>query len=643
MARLERSPRPPGARQGARLPHGSALAAAGHVTAARHRLRRAHTLAVAAADVVPEIVGALFTRAGGTPEPDEGGGPAGADWLTERRAATLAAHGGRPAPNPRRRPGALPDAARRPGPARRAAQRKLGADGTPDALAEALGGLSRGRRRTSACAVVSRWSSRAGSASRRAARTPGAAAVRLSGAHRDRPVRRDELAEALWSGKGAPPAYESLLAPPLSRLRKALGPGVLEGRSELQLILPEDAWIDWEVARAAPAARGRARRRRRDGALEAAARGGRDRRARAAAGLEAPWIDARRARARRPARGGARGAAAAGAARRRRPAGGRAGRPRRRPGPAVPRVGPRRADGGAARPRQRQRGAARLRGHPGAAARGARQLARRRRSSPCTSSCCATSPRRRRAARPPPARRLGRWSSATARSRCWTAAAEAAAGEGRAVLIEGPPGIGKSRLLAESGGRARPTARTCSTPARASSSASSRSASSASSSRASSTRTAERALAGAAAPARVVFASPERRHARRRRSFAALHGLYWLALNLAAERPLLLEVDDLHWCDRPWLRFLAYLVRRLEGQPVLVTAASAPATPPPTPRCWPRSPTTPPPPTSAPARCPRRPSASSSRARLGAEPDERLPRGLPHARPAATRCSSASC
>src|SRR3954454_22183040 len=64
----------------------------------------------------------------------------------------------------------------------------------------------------------------------------------------DRPVRRDELAEGLWSGKGAPPAYESLLAPPLSRLRKALGPGVLEGRSELILILPDDAWIDWEVA-----------------------------------------------------------------------------------------------------------------------------------------------------------------------------------------------------------------------------------------------------------------------------------------------------------------------------------------------------------------------------------------------------------
>ena len=53
-------------------------------------------------------------------------------------------------------------------------------------------------------------------------------------------------------------------------------------------------------------------------------------------------------------------------------------------------------------------------------------------------------------------------------------------------------------------------------------------------------------------------------------SFATLHGLYWLALNLAAERPLLLAVDDLHWCDRPSLRFLAYLARRLDGAPVLL-------------------------------------------------------------------------
>ena len=28
-----------------------------------------------------------------------------------------------------------------------------------------------------------------------------------------------------------------------------------------------------------------------------------------------------------------------------------------------------------------------------------------------------------------------------------------------------------------------------------------------------------------------------------------LHGLYWLTANLAARQPLLLAIDDLHWCD----------------------------------------------------------------------------------------------
>ncbi len=77
----------------------------------------------------------------------------------------------------------------------------------------------------------------------------------------------------------------------------------------------------------------------------------------------------------------------------------------------------------------------------------------------------------------------------------------------------------------------------------------------------------ERALAGAAAPAAAVFGSPG---GEGDVSFAALHGLFWVALNLAAERPLILAIDDLHWCDRPSLRFVAYLARRLEGQPILV-------------------------------------------------------------------------
>ncbi|HEY7018973.1 MAG TPA: AAA family ATPase [Gaiellaceae bacterium] len=47
-------------------------------------------------------------------------------------------------------------------------------------------------------------------------------------------------------------------------------------------------------------------------------------------------------------------------------------------------------------------------------------------------------------------------------------------------------------------------------------------------------------------------------------SFAILHGLYWLAANLAADDPLCLVVDDAHWADTASLRYLAFLVTRLE-------------------------------------------------------------------------------
>jgi DNA-binding CsgD family transcriptional regulator len=58
--------------------------------------------------------------------------------------------------------------------------------------------------------------------------------------------------------------------------------------------------------------------------------------------------------------------------------------------------------------------------------------------------------------------------------------------------------------------------------------------------------------------------------------FAIVHGLYWLAANVALQRPTLLAIDDLHWADTPSLRWLLYLTRRLEGVPLLVVAGTRP-------------------------------------------------------------------
>ena len=59
--------------------------------------------------------------------------------------------------------------------------------------------------------------------------------------------------------------------------------------------------------------------------------------------------------------------------------------------------------------------------------------------------------------------------------------------------------------------------------------------------------------------------------------FAVLHGLYWLFANLAAERPVALVVDDVHWADRASLRFLAFLLPRLEELRAMVLLAARPA------------------------------------------------------------------
>jgi DNA-binding CsgD family transcriptional regulator len=47
--------------------------------------------------------------------------------------------------------------------------------------------------------------------------------------------------------------------------------------------------------------------------------------------------------------------------------------------------------------------------------------------------------------------------------------------------------------------------------------------------------------------------------------FATLHGLFWLCVNLAERAPVAVLVDDAQWADAPSLRFLNYLARRLDG------------------------------------------------------------------------------
>ena len=140
---------------------------------------------------------------------------------------------------------------------------------------------------------------------------------------------------------------------------------------------------------------------------------------------------------------------------------------------------------------------------------------------------------------------------------------------GGALLIEGPPGIGKTRLLGSArtaaGGDVRVLSARGSELERDFPFAVVR-------------QLLEPALetellTGAAALAAPVL---EDSAAAVEAGPAALHGLYWLTANLAARAPLLIVVDDLHWADLASLRWLAYLVQRLDGLPVAVVAAARP-------------------------------------------------------------------
>ncbi len=154
----------------------------------------------------------------------------------------------------------------------------------------------------------------------------------------------------------------------------------------------------------------------------------------------------------------------------------------------------------------------------------------------------------------------------------------ALAGEGSTVAVEGPAGIGKSALLGETTrlGRSRGMqvlqARggeleaefaygvvrqlverevTTSPPERR-----------------------ERLLSGAARFAAPALGLAGTNLPAAAETHAVLHGLYWLAANLAAERPLLLVLDDAHWADPASVRFASYLARRAPELPLLVVYAA---------------------------------------------------------------------
>jgi DNA-binding CsgD family transcriptional regulator len=79
--------------------------------------------------------------------------------------------------------------------------------------------------------------------------------------------------------------------------------------------------------------------------------------------------------------------------------------------------------------------------------------------------------------------------------------------------------------------------------------------------------------ADAASGARAVLGDEPRSSAAPDSQFVVLHGLYWLTANLACHVPVLICVDDVIWCDEASLRYLEFLVRRLEGMAAVVALA----------------------------------------------------------------------
>ena len=151
---------------------------------------------------------------------------------------------------------------------------------------------------------------------------------------------------------------------------------------------------------------------------------------------------------------------------------------------------------------------------------------------------------------------------------------QASAGAGRLLVIEGPSGIGRSRLLEETVRRAHGAGMDVLTA------------------RAGELETGypfevalrlfePRVAKGAAEilDGRAVLAAPllatttVEPGASFTNETELVRGLYWCVANVCRRRAVVLVVDDCHWADEPSLRFLNYLARRLDDLPLLVVLA----------------------------------------------------------------------
>lgn len=158
--------------------------------------------------------------------------------------------------------------------------------------------------------------------------------------------------------------------------------------------------------------------------------------------------------------------------------------------------------------------------------------------------------------------------------------------DGRLVVVEGPPGIGKTRLLAQAKALA----------AESGAAVLSARGSELESNFAfgvvrqlfegrvlgASAKERKRLFEGAARLALPLFGDPRTGQGEQSGpdvAFTLLHGLFWLLEKITSNRRVMITVDDLQWSDQSSLRWLLYLLPRMEGLPLLIAASVRTAEP----------------------------------------------------------------